>query len=259
MSPTGKVNRRFDANVVLVTGAAGGIGLATAQAFAAEGAAVMLADRDDARVAAAAAALREAGAEADHVNADISSADDCHRMVDAAVRRFGALHVAFNNAAVPSPLGVAFEDFSVEQWDRVIAVNLSGMFYAMKAEVPALKAAGGGAIVNTASVASLVAAAGMTPYTASKHGVAGLTRGAALDLVRQGIRVNAVCPGMVDTPMLDKAREVPGVLEQLSAQTPIGRIASPEEIARVVLFLASKEASYMIGALVTVDGGVTVQ
>lgn len=247
----------FQNKVVLVTGAAGGIGLAAAQAFAQAGARVMLVDRDGERVEAAAGRLRDGGLDAAAVVADVCRFEDCRAMVEATVDRFGALHVAFNNAGISGTGPTSFEDLAVDDWDRLIATNLSAVFYAMKAEVPALKAHGGQAIVNMASVTAQKGVPGLAGYVASKHGVLGLTKVAALDLVSHGIRVNAVCPGLVQTPMLAGAAAVPGMLDRLTGTVPMQRIASPEEIASAVLFLASSEAAYMTGAGLYVDGGVT--
>jgi NAD(P)-dependent dehydrogenase (short-subunit alcohol dehydrogenase family) len=250
---------RFAGKAVLVTGAASGIGLAAARAFAGEGGRVLLADRDREGLATALAMLRAEGGEAVSLPVDITDFAACEAMVAQCVAAFGGLDIAFNNAGIPSALGGAFEDFALADWRRLMATNLDGVFHCMKAEVPALRARGGGAIVNTASVASLVAAPGMAAYVASKHGVAGLTKAAALDLIGAGIRVNALCPGIVDTPMLAAATADPAIRAGLEAQAAIGRMASAEEIAQAALFLASDAASYVVGALLTVDGGVSIQ
>jgi NAD(P)-dependent dehydrogenase (short-subunit alcohol dehydrogenase family) len=247
---------RFENKVVLVTGAASGIGRAAAGLFAREGAKVVLADRN---LAGAEEAAHAIGGSAIATAADIADFASCEAMVATAVGAFGGLDIAFNNAGIPSVIGGAFEDFALDDWQRILTVNLTGVFHSIKAEVPALKARGGGAIVVTASVASLIAAPGMAAYVASKHGVGGLVKAAAIDLIRHNIRVNAICPGMVDTAMLSAATAIPEVLAGMEAATPIGRIASAEEAARAALFLASEDASYMVGALMTVDGGVSLQ
>ncbi|WP_404711457.1 SDR family NAD(P)-dependent oxidoreductase [Sphingomonas sp. MMS24-J13] len=247
---------RFEGKIVLVTGAASGIGRAAARLFAEEGAQLVLADRN---LTGAEDAAHAIGGEAIAVAADISDFASCEAMVAAATRAFGGLDIAFNNAGIPSGIGGEFEDFAIEDWQRILSTNLSGVFYSIRAEVPALKARGGGSIVVTASIASLIAAPGMAAYVASKHGVGGLVKAAAIDLIKHNIRVNAICPGMVDTAMLAAATAIPEVLAGMKAATPIGRIATPEEAARAALFLASEEASYMVGALMAVDGGVSLQ
>jgi NAD(P)-dependent dehydrogenase (short-subunit alcohol dehydrogenase family) len=253
------MSARFDGRSVLVTGAAGGIGLAAAQAFAGEGARVVLADIDLDRAEAGAAGIRDDGGVARAFRVDVSDYDSCAAMVQFAVSAHGGLHVAFNNAGVPTPIRELFEDAPVSEWRRVIETNLSGVFYCMRAEVPALKASGGTAIVNTASIESLGASAGMPAYVSSKHGVAGLTKAAALDLVRFGIRVNAVCPGFIETPMLAPVVADPEARRFIESKAPIGRLGSPAEIAEAVLFLASDAASYVVGALFSVDGGVAAE
>jgi NAD(P)-dependent dehydrogenase (short-subunit alcohol dehydrogenase family) len=250
---------RFKGKRILVTGAASGIGRAAAVAFAAEGGRVMLADLNAEGAATVAVAIRKTGHEGRSIGLDVANFESCAAAVARTVEEFGGLDIAFNNAGMPSRISKEFEDFTLEEWRRLIDVNLGGVFNCMKAEAPALKAAGGGAIVNTASVASFIAGPGMAAYVASKHGVAGLTKGAALDLIRHRIRVNAVCPGMVRTAMLAPLMENPDAMRHMESQMPIGRVGEAEEIARTVLFLASDDASYMVGALLSVDGGVVIQ
>ena len=249
---------KFPEKVVLITGGASGIGLSAAHAFAREGARVVIADIDADAADRAAADIRSAGGTASGTRADVADYASCEAMVAHAVETFGGLHIAVNNAGVPSDIGGEFEDFSVESWHRLMGVNLTGVFLSMKAEAPALKASGGTAIVNTASVASFVAQPGMAAYVASKHGVAGLTKAAALDFIRHGIRVNAVCPGIIDTPMLAGAASNPEIVAAMEAGVPIHRMGRPEEIAEAILFLASDAAGYMVGALLRADGGVTL-
>jgi NAD(P)-dependent dehydrogenase (short-subunit alcohol dehydrogenase family) len=252
------MSRRFEGKSVLVTGAVSGIGRATALAFAREGADLLLADVNDSHGQESVALAQECGARAEFVRADVSRAADCAAMVERAMRRFGRLDVAFNNAGIN--IGVApIAEIEEAEWHRILAINLTGVFLCMKYEIPAMKHAGGGAIVNTASVGGLIGTAGVTAYCASKHGVVGLTKSAALDHIKDGIRINAVCPGGTLTAMLEEWFRHPEVERAAIAGTPIGRMADPAEIARAVLFLASPESSFMVGHALVADGGLTAQ
>lgn len=250
---------RFDNKVVLVTGGASGIGLATAKAFGREGAKVVVADINEQGAADAAATIERSGGQATSVRADVSDFAACVAMVEHAVSHFGGLHVAFNNAGVGSIASPEFEDIRIEDWHRVMNANLNGVFYSIKAEIPAMRKSGGTAIVNTASAASFIAAPSIASYMTSKHGVAGLTKCAALDLIRHGIRVNAICPGSTETGMTAPRLRDPKAFAAMVALSPISRFAKPEEMAEAVLFLASDEASYMVGSLMRVDGGMTLR
>lgn len=252
------MTKRFERKSVIVTGAGSGIGRAAALAFAAEGARLIVADMNQSSGDATARQIRDHGGEATFVRTDVSRARDCAAMVEAAVERYGRLDAAFNNAGIN--LAVApIADVSEEEWARILGVNLTGVFLCMKHEIPALKRSGGGAIVNTASVGGVIGTAGVTAYCATKHGVVGLTKSAALDHIADGIRINAVCPGGTRTEMLAEWFKDPAVERRALEHTPIGRMASPEEIAKAVLFLASDEASFMVGHALIADGGLTAQ
>lgn len=253
------MSARFCGKVVLVTGGASGIGLATAKAFSAEGAKVVIADISAHRAAEAASAIVHSGGEATAFGVDLCNYSACCDMVEHAMRSHGGLHVAVNNAGVSDiPYG-DIADIDLADWDRVIATNVGSMVRSLKAEVPALRRSGGTAIVNTASAAAVTAVPGKAAYVASKHAIAGLTRAVALDLAGDGIRVNAVCPGLTDTPMVGMVAQQPELRQAITAMTPIGRMAHADEIARTILFLASDDASYITGSLLLVDGGLTAR
>ena len=248
----------FSGKVALVTGGASGMGLATAQAFAEAGAAVVLADFKEDAVKAAAQKLVAAGHTAFAVRCDVGDDAQVAAMVDRTVAEFRRLDAAFNNAGVMARIAPT-ADSTREDWDRVIGVNLRGVWSCMKHELRQMERQGSGTIVNNASVGALTGNPGIASYIASKHGVVGLTRTAALEYVKRGIRVNAVNPGLIDTQI---ARDVVNGDEhayaELAKHVPIGRAGRPEEIASVVLWLCSPGASYVVGHALTVDGGMTV-
>lgn len=249
------MNDRFTGKVALVTGAASGIGRATALAFAHEGAKVVVADVDVAGGHETARLIDAAGGEALFVRTDVSRAPETEALVAATIERFGRLDVAFNNAGIEG-VSAATADCTPENWDRVIAINLTGIWLCMKAEIPRMLQQGGGVIVNCASIAGLVGFAGSPAYVASKHGVVGLTKTAALDYANVGIRVNAVCPGVIRTPMVERVlANTPSLETMLTAGEPIGRLGTPEEIADAVLWLAAPGAAFVTGQAIAVDGG----
>jgi NAD(P)-dependent dehydrogenase (short-subunit alcohol dehydrogenase family) len=249
----------FAGQVALVTGAASGMGLATARAFAQAGASVTLADVNGDQAEAAAADLRAEGLAAIGVRCDVSLESDVAAMVDTTVDQFGRLDMAFNNAGIMVPPTDAAEE-DLEVFERVQAVNLRGVWASMKHELAHMRGRGTGAIVNCSSLGGLVGNPGRAAYHASKHGVLGLTRSAALEYAPRGIRINAVCPGTIETPMVDhmiRSGELP--LEVAIANQPIGRLGRADEIAAAVLWLCSPAASFVVGVALPVDGGYTAQ
>lgn len=245
----------FTGKVVAVTGGATGIGRATSLAFAGQGATVVIGDVDD-RAAETVRLIEEAGGTGSFVRTDVTVADDLDRFVATAVDTYGGLHVAFNNAGVLPPTG-ALLDQTEEDWDRTVAVDLKGVFLALKAEIAHMAAHGGGSIINTASIAGVIADPGMSPYVAAKHGVIGLTKAAALDYASDGIRVNALAPGLVATGMTKGWLDDPQMRDIVVAGSQLGRPAEPSEIAGMVLYLASDLASFATGGVYVVDGGQT--
>jgi NAD(P)-dependent dehydrogenase (short-subunit alcohol dehydrogenase family) len=250
---------RFTGKVAFVTGAAGGIGRATALAFAREGAQVVVADANEQTNAETAQLIEQAGGQASAIRCDVTNPDDIQAALNLAMERFGGLDVAFNNAGIEQSGGGALADIDNEQWDKIIAVNLRGVFLSMKHEIPLLLQRGGGAIVNTSSGAGVRGFAGGAAYGASKFAVIGATKCAALDYASQGIRINAICPGIIDTVMIKRVfGDTPEGRQAVLDQEPIGRMGRPEEIADAVLWLCSNQSSFAVGHALIVDGGQTV-
>ncbi|HEN3564841.1 TPA: SDR family oxidoreductase [Yersinia enterocolitica] len=249
----------FKDQVALITGAASGMGLATANAFAAAGASVVMADISEEAVKAAAAALNNGGYKALGIRCDVANIDEVKAMVDHAVATFGRIDVAFNNAGVQSPVAeTALAE--PKDYDFVMDVNLRGIWNCMKYELIQMKKQGSGAIVNNSSLGGLVGIAERGIYHASKHGVVGLTKSAGLEYAPQNIRVNAICPGIIETPMVSGMLESqPEAMAELMKDVPIKRLGRAEEIADAVLWLCSPASSFVIGHALPVDGGYTVR
>ena len=245
----------FTDKVAIVTGGSTGIGRATAVLFARHGAKVVIGDVNPEGRETVAMIEREGGT-ALFVETDVRNAQQVEDLVAAAVETYGGLHFAFNNAGV-LPAGALLADVEEAAFDQVVAVDLKGVFLSMKYEIQYMLKAGGGAIVNNASIAGMIADPGISPYVAAKHAVIGLTKAAAIEYASQGIRINALAPGLVETAMTKEWFDDPNIRNHFLANTPIGRVAQPEEMAGLVLFLCSDFASFAVGQTFVIDGGYT--
>ncbi|WST34084.1 SDR family oxidoreductase [Streptomyces sp. NBC_01166] len=249
---------RFANKVAFVTGAGSGIGRATAIAFAAEGADVVVADIDSAGNEETARLAAEHGGRVLTVKCDVTSSSDIRAAVEQAVRAFGRFDIAFNNAGIEQP-PAPLVDIAEEEWSRLLDIDLRSAFLCMKYEIPAMLENGGGSIVNTSSGAGVIGIRGQAAYVAAKHGLIGLTKSAALDYAAQGVRVNAICPGIIETPMMNRfSGGTPEGRARVIGQEPVGRMGSPEEIASAVLWLSSDLGGFATGHAMVIDGGQTV-
>ncbi len=240
--------------VALVTGAASGIGKAIAECFVREGAAVVLSDLDAEHGEATREAMRAGGGDVVFVRSDVSNPADSEKAVNTAIEKFGQLDCACNNAGIGGEQN-ATADMSIDGWNRVIAINLSGVFYGMKHQIPAMLKSGGGAIVNVASILGQVGFANSSGYVAAKHGVVGLSKNAALEYATQNVRVNSIGPAFIHTPLIKSLEENQRAYDALVALHPMGRLGKPEEVAELVVWLCSSKASFVTGAYYAVDGG----
>lgn len=243
--------------VAIVTGAASGIGHAIALLFAAEGARVVVSDVDEKGGQNTVSEIRSAGGEAVFFKADTSRPEDNENLVKEAIKQYGGLHIAVNNAGIAGPMATT-ADYPLDGWRKVIDINLNGVFYGMRYQIPAMLQAGGGSIVNMSSILGMVGSRQSPAYTAAKHGVVGLTKTAALEYSSQGIRINAIGPGYIMTPMvtanLDEAR-----LKAAEGLHPIGRLGKPEEVAELALWLSCSKSSFVTGSYYNIDGGFLAQ
>ena len=241
----------------VVTGAGSGIGRAIAVLYAKEGARVVVSDVDEKGGNETADLIAQAGGKASFFRADTSSAEDNRRLVDEAVKKFGGLHLAVNNAGIGGPLADT-GDYPIDGWDKVIAINLSGVFYGLRYQIPAMLNSGGGSIVNMASILGQVATPMSPAYVAAKHGVIGLTKAAALSYANRKVRVNAIGPGYIRTPLIEKSLDE-ATINALIGLHPIGRLGEANEVAELALWLISDKASFVTGAYYAVDGGYLAQ
>jgi NAD(P)-dependent dehydrogenase (short-subunit alcohol dehydrogenase family) len=240
--------------VAIVTGAASGIGKAVAELFAQQGTAVVVSDINQPLADEVAQQIQQTGGQAISIAVDVARPEDCERMVSVAMERYGRLDYACNNAGIGGEQHPT-ADYPVESWQQVISVNLSGVFYCMKYQIPAMIRSGGGAIVNMASILAQVGFANAPAYVAAKHGLVGLSKNAAIEYAQQGIRVNAVGPGFISTPMIQELENQPDINQALISLHPMGRLGKPAEVAELVVWLASPRSSFVTGAYYPVDGG----
>ena len=250
--------KEFEGMVALVTGAASGIGESIALLYAKYGAKVMVSDIDDPGGQRTVDKITEAGGEAEYMHADVSKPDDCMRLVGQALARYDRLDFACNNAGIGGEQNMVAQ-LSVEGWNQTISINLSGVFYCMRYEIQAMLKNGGGSIVNMSSILGQVGFSGAAAYVSAKHGVVGLTQTAALEYSKSGIRVNAVGPAFIRTPMIEGVTADPEAAQALTAAHPIGRLGQPEEIAELVIWLSSDKASFVTGSYYAADGGYLAQ
>ena len=251
----------LDGKTALVTGGGSGIGRAASLAYANDGARVVVVDVNVEGGEETIQQIKESGGEAILVHADVSNPKDTQAMVDQAVEAFGSLDCAFNNAGISGGRDrLLTADYREDDWDRVLSINLKGVWLCMKSEIPQMLKQGGGAIVNTASIAGLAGLSGTVAYVAAKHGATGLTKAAAVEYATSGIRVNAVCPGYIQTPLVQPIfQENDGMEERVASRHPMGRLGEPEEIAQAVLWLSSDKAAFVTGHNMPVDGGYMAQ
>ncbi len=249
--------KNLENKIAIVTGAGSGIGRAVSILYAQEGAKIIVADIDEKGGIETVIQIKVKGGEAIFIKADTAKPDDCKKVVDGALKEFGALHIAVNNAGIGGPVSPVGE-YPIEGWDKVISINLSGVFYGLRYQIPAILSSGGGSIVNVASILGKVGVRGSAAYVAAKHGVVGLTEAAALEYADKKIRINSIGPGYIVTPLLTNTLD-DATMKTLADLHPIGRLGTAEEVAELALWLNSDKASFVTGSYYNVDGGYLAQ